>query len=217
VAEADFGVNEIADRLNTLGAAGQLSKLRPGEIGELVAVAIPARDQEQQRFVGKVGNRRRPHIGWCFVRLARVLNDEEVGERDEPRRNFDARDPIAEKVEIRTHRQRGIGCDPIRGEQVGVPGRADAKLEDHRRRRRTFKRYLEPRVNQHGPLLAPSSAPAAIAAPSALAKACGADVKQYCGGVKPGKGAVADCIKSHASEVSDGCKDAKAKAEAGNK
>jgi hypothetical protein len=89
VAEADFGVDEIADRLHTPGAAGQPSELRPGEIGELVAVAIAARDQEQQHVVGKVRDRRRPHIGRCFVRLARVLNDEAVRESDallEPRR-----------------------------------------------------------------------------------------------------------------------------------
>jgi hypothetical protein len=69
-----------------------------------------------------VGDRRRPHIGRCFVRLARVLNDEAVGERDEPGRNFDAGDPIAEKIAIGTHRQRGIRGDPVRGQQVGVPG-----------------------------------------------------------------------------------------------
>jgi hypothetical protein len=44
-----------------------------------------------------------------------------------------------------------------------------------------------------------------------------ADVKQFCADVKPGKRAVAECIKSHSSEVSDGRKDAMAKAEAGNK
>ena len=60
------------------------------------------------------------------------------------------------------------------------------------------------------------SAPAAQAA-SALAKTCAADVKQFCADVKPAKGAVADCLKSHTADVSDGCKDAMAKAEAGKK
>ena len=137
-------MNEIADRLNTQGA-GQLSELRPGEIGELVAIAIAAREQEQQCFVGKVGDRRRPNLGWCFVRLARFLNDEAIGEGDEPGRNFDARDPIAEKIEeLRTHRQRGIRDDPVRGQQVGVPGRVEcsaggssASPPDIQTRRRT--------------------------------------------------------------------------------
>ena len=42
VAEANFRVNEIADRLHDPGAAGQFSEPRPGEIGEHVAVAISA-------------------------------------------------------------------------------------------------------------------------------------------------------------------------------
>jgi len=50
----------------------------------------------------------------------------------------------------------------------------------------------------------------AIVRAAAVGKACKADVKQFCPDVKPGKGAIADCIKSHASEVSDGCKDAMA-------
>ena len=66
ITEPNSRVNEIADRLHTQGA-GQLSELRPGEIGELVAIAIATCEQEQQRFVGKVGDRRRPHIGWCFL------------------------------------------------------------------------------------------------------------------------------------------------------
>ena len=42
-------------------------------------------------------------------------------------------------------------------------------------------------------------------------------MKQFCGDVKPGKGAKADCLKSHATDLSDGCKEALAKAEAGSK
>ncbi len=45
----------------------------------------------------------------------------------------------------------------------------------------------------------------ALAAPSALAKACAADVKKYCGDVKPRKGAVADCMKSHYTDLSADC------------
>ena len=70
---------------------------------------------------------------------------------DQPGRNFDAGDPIAEKIEIGTHRQRGIRGD--RGQQVRVPGRVDAELEDHRRRRRTFQRLVEASFDQPGPLL----------------------------------------------------------------
>src|SRR6202034_741634 len=94
VAEADFRVNEIADRLHNSRAAGQVSEPRPGEIGELVAVAIPAREQEQQHVVGKVGDGRRLHIWRRLVGLARVVNDEAIRECDNAGGNLDARDAI---------------------------------------------------------------------------------------------------------------------------
>jgi hypothetical protein len=49
-----------------------------------------------------------------------------------------------------------------------------------------------------------------------VSKACRPDVKKLCADAKPGKG-IADCMKEHAADVSDGCKDAMAKAEAGSK
>jgi cysteine rich repeat protein len=57
----------------------------------------------------------------------------------------------------------------------------------------------------------------AIIRAAAVGKACKADAKQFCADVKPGKGPIADCMKEHATDLSDGCKEAMAKAEAGNK
>ncbi len=56
----------------------------------------------------------------------------------------------------------------------------------------------------------------AIVRAAAVGKACKADAKQFCADSKSGKAAAA-CLQSHMAEVSDGCKDAVAKAEAGNK
>jgi hypothetical protein len=42
VTEADLRVHEIANRLHPLAAAQSHPEIRPGEISELVAVAIPA-------------------------------------------------------------------------------------------------------------------------------------------------------------------------------
>lgn len=48
-------------------------------------------------------------------------------------------------------------------------------------------------------------APAASAAPSALARACAKDVKSLCGRVKPGHGALKACVKEHFSALSTDC------------
>ena len=38
-----------------------------------------------------------------------------------------------------------------------------------------------------------------------MAKACAKDVKTVCAGVKPGGGALKDCVKSHFSDLSADC------------
>ena len=45
----------------------------------------------------------------------------------------------------------------------------------------------------------------AEAAPSALAQACGKDIKSLCGNVKPGRGALKACVESHYKELSADC------------
>ena len=43
---------------------------------------------------------------------------------------------------------------------------------------------------------------------------CAADVKQFCGDVKPGQGAIAKCMKAHEAELSPACRESsKARAE----
>ncbi len=43
---------------------------------------------------------------------------------------------------------------------------------------------------------------------------CAADVKKFCGDVKPGQGAIARCMKAHEAELSPACRDSsKARAE----
>jgi hypothetical protein len=45
--------------------------------------------------------------------------------------------------------------------------------------------------------------------------ACQGDVKKLCPGVQPGGGRLIACLKEHQDEVSDGCKEAIAKARQG--
>lgn len=42
----------------------------------------------------------------------------------------------------------------------------------------------------------------------ALRKACGGDLQKYCAGIQPGGGRVAQCLQSHAGELSPDCKSA---------
>jgi hypothetical protein len=54
----------------------------------------------------------------------------------------------------------------------------------------------------------------AHAAPSALARACAADIKQFCADVKAGGGALTACVEHHFSDLSIDCQIAYVKAAA---
>src|SRR6202034_229595 len=58
IAKTDLRVDEVADRLRAPPAARYRVELRPREIGEIVAVAITARNQEHQHFRRQPGDRR---------------------------------------------------------------------------------------------------------------------------------------------------------------
>ena len=47
--------------------------------------------------------------------------------------------------------------------------------------------------------------------------ACRADAQQFCSDVKPGNGSIADCMKSHAVDLSEGCRAAIAKDNGGER
>ncbi|HXH12138.1 MAG TPA: cysteine rich repeat-containing protein [Alphaproteobacteria bacterium] len=48
---------------------------------------------------------------------------------------------------------------------------------------------------------------AAKAQAQEVSQACQSDVQQFCQGVKPGRGAIAKCLRAHESELSAACKD----------
>jgi hypothetical protein len=66
--------------------------------------------------------------------------------------------------------------------------------------------------------LLPASAFAQSAAPQSSAPemrervraACAADVQKFCAGVERGKGAMRSCLEAHETQLSDGCKAARA-------
>jgi hypothetical protein len=81
------------------------------------------------------------------------VNDEAIGECDKAGGNLNSSDAITKKIDIGAHRERRIGVDPVGREQVSVTSGMDVELKEHRRLSRTFKRYIEPRFDQHEPLL----------------------------------------------------------------
>ena len=149
VAEADLRMDEVADRLRAPPAARYRVELRPREIGEIVAVAIAARNQVQQHFVGKPGDRRQLGIGGDFVGQAGIVNPEAIVKSNEAGGNLDARDAIAIMIEIGAHGVRWVGIDDVGRAQVADARGMDVELQQHRRLRRALKSDVEARFDQH--------------------------------------------------------------------
>jgi hypothetical protein len=51
VAEADMGMDEIADRLHARPARKRVAEARPGLLHQTLGLAVPAAEQERQRIV----------------------------------------------------------------------------------------------------------------------------------------------------------------------
>ncbi len=82
------------------------------------------------------------------------MDHEAVAEGDQSRRDFHARDAIAEKIDIGPHRELRIGGDDIPRQQIRLARGMDVELKQHRRLRRTFKCDVKARLDEHLQILA---------------------------------------------------------------
>ena len=77
------------------------------------------------------------------------MNAEAIVKSNEAGGNLDARDAIAEQIDVGAHRKRRIGVDPVGRQQVSVTSGMDAELKEHRRLSRAVKRDVIARFDQH--------------------------------------------------------------------
>jgi hypothetical protein len=75
VTEIDAVMYVIADRLDPLPAAGQMLKQRPGELCQLLRVAVPASIQERQNVVGQLVDIPLTCFGGGFFRKPAVTDE----------------------------------------------------------------------------------------------------------------------------------------------
>jgi hypothetical protein len=52
---------------------------------------------------------------------------------------------------------------------------------------------------------APTAEPSGEAAQAPAASPCDADMSKFCGGVQPGEGRIAACLREHKDEISEAC------------
>jgi hypothetical protein len=82
VAKLDTFMHVVADRLHALPTAGDRPEERPGEIGQLLGVAIATSVKERQHFVRQVVNIPLPSSGRRFIRQAAIFNQNIIADFD---------------------------------------------------------------------------------------------------------------------------------------
>ena len=151
IAEADLRVNEIADRLHDPAPPDSFPNRDQAKSASLSLSQYRLEIRNSSTSSGRSAMGVVCTSGGVSSGSPRVVNDEAIGECDKAGGNLDARDAIAEKIDIGAHRKRRIGVDPVGREQVSVTRGMDVELKEHRRLGRTFKCDVEARFDQHEP------------------------------------------------------------------
>ena len=149
IAEGDVVVHEVDDRLHPRPARRRVAEQRPGDVGELVGLAIAARHQIEQQFVRQLVDRqllrgRHHHVGQAGIAHQRAAaQGHAAGGRDE------AAADIAKTVAIEADRHVGLGDDALGADDVGKARRMDREHDHHRRRLRRRIGNLEADLDLH--------------------------------------------------------------------
>jgi hypothetical protein len=118
------------------------------EIGQFIAVAITARNEERHYVVRQFRDRRQDRAGWRFIEVSGIMDRQAVRKCDKARRNVETGHAIAEAIEIGRRGERGIGCDDIRRTQLSLPRRMNIELKEHLRLSRTSECEVKACVNE---------------------------------------------------------------------
>jgi hypothetical protein len=150
VAEADMAVDEIDDRLDPRPSRRRCAEQGPGDIGELVGLAIAARHQIKQHVVGQLVDRqllrgRHERIGQTGIAHQRLAAQGDAASgRDQ------AAAHIAKTVAVEADRHVGLGRDALGADDVGEARWVDREHGYHRRRLHGRIGDLEADPDLHG-------------------------------------------------------------------
>ena len=132
IAELDLVVGVVDDRLHPFPAGVDVAEQRPGQVRQLVDVAIAAADQIDHRVVGQFRDRMQPRAGRHRIGQAGILDQEIVADLDLAGRRHDPGADIAEHVDIVMARDLRRKLDAMLADDVLHPRRMHAQHQDDR-------------------------------------------------------------------------------------
>ena len=138
VAEGDALVHEVADRAHPGPTRLHAAEQRPGDVGQLVRLAVAAAEQVDERPVGQVLHGKLGRLGHDGVRQAAIGDVELVDQLGAADGAHDAVADIAEIVAVGLLVEVRDGAQLGPGQQVLLARRMQAERQQHRHGLRAF-------------------------------------------------------------------------------
>ena len=142
IAELESVMDVIADRLHALPASCQMTEHGPGQVGELLRVAVAAAKKIDQSFIRKLIERTLRRVRDNLVRQTAVLDDEFVAYLDETGGSHQPRANVTEDIKIIPRRNVRIDADGMVRHQIRLARWMNAEHEHHRHLLRAIESNL---------------------------------------------------------------------------
>src|SRR3977135_3455284 len=142
----------IADRLDSTPSRWRLPEEIPRRLGKPIGFAVPASEQEEQRFLGEIWHRKLLRLRNDHVRGSGIVHDGVGGDAHATPWRNDAGAPVAKAVAIGRYRDRRVEHQVVTADEIGHACEVDVEVEDHRGWLRAVVDHLEADPNlQHEP------------------------------------------------------------------
>ncbi len=134
IAEGDMVVHEVGDGLNPRPARRGIAEQRPGDVGELVGLAIAARHQVQQQLVRQLVDRDLLRGRHHDVGQSGIAHQRAAAQGHAAAGGHQPAADIAKTVAIKSDRHVRLGDDGFGADDVGKARGVNAEHDHHRRR-----------------------------------------------------------------------------------
>src|SRR5438552_3812072 len=152
IAEGDMSMDIVADGLNPAPSRWRLPEEIPRRLGKPIGFAVPASEQEGQRFLGQILHRNLLRLRRDQVGGSGIVHEGAAGDARATPWGNDAGAPVAKAVTIGRYRDRRVDHQVVTADEIGHACEVDVEVEYHRGWLRTVVDHFEADANlHHGP------------------------------------------------------------------
>src|SRR5467141_135709 len=147
-----MSIDIVADRLDSAPSRWRLPEESPRRLGKPIGFAVPASEQEEQRFFGEIRHRKLLRLRNDRVGGSGIVHEGVGGDAHATPWRNDAGAPVAKAVAIGRYRDRRVDYQVVTADEIGHPCEVDVEVEYHRGWLGALVDHFEADANlHHGP------------------------------------------------------------------